>query len=381
MAITYQGAGTAAANTTAGTSLSVAYPASISAGDVIVLVIGCSNATAPTNPTGFTSQLSGTSGGSSPSFRISTKVADGSETGSISVGTPSSTSQGRMLLFRGVDNTTPIDVTGTTFGSSTAVSPYAIPTLTTTTTGATLVYYGMGNAATGSWTPPSGPAAFTEVWDSITITPKSTAGYLIWSSSGATGTVNLTPSASVRGGAGMIALRPAASTTPVSTSRSTTWNVRAGVTRVRSTTWNTIATVNRTRVTTWNVDAIVDVSTTRSTTWDTLSTVTRTRATSWDVLTSIATARATSWDALADVTASRATTWDTNALVSAARSTTWRVLATTAVTRATTWAVNRAHTRAAANRSAVVAGETRSSVVSSTVRRSTVDGDNRKPPA
>lgn len=211
MAITYQGAGTAAANTVAATSLSVAYPTGITAGDVIVLAVGCSNATAPTNPSGFTSGVTGTSGGSSPAFRISYKVATGSESGSLSVATPSSTSQGRMFLFRGVDQTTPIDVTGTTFGSSTATAAYNLPTLTTTTTGVTLVWYGGANAASGTWTSPTVPAAFTKVWDALTATPRSGVGYLIWSGSGATGTVNLVSSSSVRGMAGLIALRPAGS--------------------------------------------------------------------------------------------------------------------------------------------------------------------------
>lgn len=221
MAITYQGAGTTAANTVAATTLAVPYPASIQAGDVLVLVVGVSGV-APTNPAGFTSAITTNSGGSTPAYRVSYKVATGSESGSLNVTTPSQTSQGRMFLFRGVDQTTPIDVAGTIFGSSTAVSAYNIPTLTTTTTGVTLVSVGIANAASGTFTPPTVPAAFTEVWDAIATTPGITTDYLIWSGSGATGTINLVHSSAVRGAAGVIALRPA-STAPGQGSGTGTW--------------------------------------------------------------------------------------------------------------------------------------------------------------
>jgi hypothetical protein len=211
--ITYQGAGTAAANTTAATSISVAYPSSPQANDVIVLVVGHANSTVPgtSAATGFTRQVSSNAGGSSPSFAMYTRVADGTESGSLSVTTQNNTSQARMFLYRSSDPTTPIDVTGTTFSSSTGVTAYDIPTLTTTRAGVALVTAGVGNSAAGTWTPPTNPAQFTEVWDSLTTTPVITTDYLIWSGSGATGTVNLVKSASVRGAAGMIALRPAAS--------------------------------------------------------------------------------------------------------------------------------------------------------------------------
>ena len=203
--ITYEGAGTLA------TTTSVAYPTpggGILAGDLIVYWATSGTATAPSNPggSGFTSAVTGTSGGSSPSFRIGYKVAAGGESGSVTI---TGTTQGQMFLFRGVDQTTPLDVAGTTFGSSTGTTAYNIPTLTTTVAGVALVYCGAANVGTGSMTPPTVPAAFTEVTDSIASSPNSSAGYLIWSGSGATGTINLVRSSSVRGAAGAIALRPA----------------------------------------------------------------------------------------------------------------------------------------------------------------------------
>lgn len=204
-------AGTAAANTVAATSLAVPYP-TVSAGNLLVLVVGVSNATAPTNPTGagFTSRVTNNSGGSSPSFRISTKVATGSETGNLSVTTPNSTSQGRMWAISGVDQTNPMHIAGVVDDFGAGVSAYTIDaTGATTTVNKVMVFIAAAaNAASGTYSPPTAPGTFTEVWDSIATTPSITADYLIWTSSGVVGNINLTRSAGVRGTAGAIFLNP-----------------------------------------------------------------------------------------------------------------------------------------------------------------------------
>ena len=76
--------------------------------------------------------------------------------------------------------------------------------------------------------------------------------------------------------------------------------------------------------------------------------VSASRSTTWDVLAAVSQTRATTWDALARVTAgTRATTWDVlSTLTPAARSTTWNVLFSApatqiAATRRTFWNVNR----------------------------------------
>lgn len=215
MAITYEGAGALTSNNVASTSCIVAYPAGIQANDLLLLFVGTGSVTLPTTPAGWTlTGVSSDSGGTSPSFRFVYKIATGSESGTQTVTTPSAQNQGIMVLFRGVDITTPLDVAGTIFGSSVGTTAYNLPTLTTTTTGAALIYAAAGNSATGSFTPPTVPATFTEVFDSIAANPSSTLGYLIWSGSGATGTVNLVKSNSIRGTAGLVALRPAADVYP-----------------------------------------------------------------------------------------------------------------------------------------------------------------------
>lgn len=132
----------------------------------------------------------------------------------------------------------------------------------------------------------------------------------------------------------------AASTTPVSASRSTTWDVLAAVSQTRATTWDVRTVASSTRATTW--DALARVTPTRATSWDVLARVTPTRATTWDVLSAATATRATTWNvasALTPVSASRATTWNVIGRITATRATTWDALARVTPTRATTWDV------------------------------------------
>lgn len=209
MAITYEGAGALFENAAAATTQTPAYPASISANDIIVLVVSVSSATAPTNPAGFTSQGTGTAGGSSPAYRVSTKVATGSESGTLTVTTPNVVGKSRMFLLRGVDTSTLLNTAVTQLSSSTAITAYNLPTQTTSVTGCLLFGVVIGNAATGTFTQPTVPAAFTEPTDDNSPLPHLGVAYLIWSGSGATGTVNFVRSASTRGAGILLAFNPA----------------------------------------------------------------------------------------------------------------------------------------------------------------------------
>lgn len=212
MAITYQGIGTLGANSVAATTLAVPYVASPAAGDVFVAIVNVDDPTVPTLPAGWTSAVSyqGT-GAQSPGGRVFYKIATGSETGNLSVTTVSATSNGVMLMFRGVDQTTPIDVAGSTV-SPAASTTYTIPSITTTTTGVALVAGAASFAVGGSFSTIAAPAAMTEVLDTTNgVRPVMAVDYLIWSGSGATGTVAVTRTTSTRGCGWMIALRPASS--------------------------------------------------------------------------------------------------------------------------------------------------------------------------
>ncbi|CAA9242992.1 MAG: hypothetical protein AVDCRST_MAG83-1742, partial [uncultured Arthrobacter sp.] len=123
----------------------------------------------------------------------------------------------------------------------------------------------------------------------------------------------------------------------VAVTRATAWDVLTAATSSRATTWGVVSSTTTSRATTWRVRAAV--TTTRATTWDVRTTPATSRATTWRVRTAAATTRATTWDVLSPAASTRDTTWDVLASVTATRSTTWRARAAVTTTRATTWSV------------------------------------------
>jgi hypothetical protein len=121
-------------------------------------------------------------------------------------------------------------------------------------------------------------------------------------------------------------------TTPVSTNRTTTWNVRAGVTTPRPTTWNVRAGVTTSRPTTWNTLFTLTAPATRPTTWRVLQSISTTRPTTWNVAAPVAgtITRPTTWRVLKTEAATRPTTWRVLQNITVARPTTWNTLATAA---------------------------------------------------
>lgn len=209
----------------------------------------------------------------------------------------------------------------------------------------------LGQVATAGSLPPSG---WTEAVDTSYGTP-TIGGTYVFRDSGFTGTtITWGDTETAHGGVAVELDASGSGTTPVSATRSTTWDVLASVSAARSTTWDTRAEVAATRSTTFDVlasvtaaqsatwDTLASVAATRATTWDVRAVVAAARAASWDVLAAVSAARAASWDVLASVSASRVASWDTRAEVSATRSTTWNVLSSliaVSTTRAASWNV------------------------------------------
>ncbi len=211
MAITLRSAGTVGENTVAaGTTLLLPYPTGMAAGDLMVLSATTNSTTPPTLPAGWTQifRASANSGANVPGELVCIKYATGSESGNFSLTVPNIRCAGQIIAFAGVDQTTPQDVAATSVDSAASLTRI-IPTLTTTMPGVALVYAADHATVSVTATPPSSPAAFTETSDGTTQTH--TMGYLIWSGSGATGSVTVTFSATSSRGIGvLLALRPAA---------------------------------------------------------------------------------------------------------------------------------------------------------------------------
>lgn len=199
-----------------GTS-SATYPGGIAAGDFLLMWITRSSSTPPTLPSGWTAEPTlgtVTAGGSSPSGRWCYKWATGSESGSVTVTT---NAKAQILVFRGIDTTSPFaDVDS--YSSSTSVATYPVPAMTAPETGCPVVVLAAANSSAVSYSPIANPSTQTEVADDAAI-PSTQCSYVIWTGSGSTGTLTATPSASARGFAYGLVLKPAATVVDIAPDR------------------------------------------------------------------------------------------------------------------------------------------------------------------
>lgn len=164
------------ASTSSSTS-SLAYPGSITAGDVAVVLVYRQGTESGSNPSGFTNIASATTGsGDATTTYVLYKILDGSETGSVSVITGATNSGSAMLVFRG--NAPITTVTPGTF--TVEVSGIPAPSNQVVTVGSTTplavvaVCGASGTAGFGTWSP---------AYDAQVVTTKAVAAYKIYNSS------------------------------------------------------------------------------------------------------------------------------------------------------------------------------------------------------
>jgi hypothetical protein len=147
----------------------IPYP-TLLADDVLFLPIANNvDNTPPSTPSGWSiaTQISEVARSSSLYY----KVATGSESGSLTLSWAAAVNaQGGMLSFSGVDNTTPLDVSGLVESQSTSVT-HTQPTITPVNNGTYLLHiFTAGNATT--W---GAPTTGTEEWEATaSAVPRST---------------------------------------------------------------------------------------------------------------------------------------------------------------------------------------------------------------
>lgn len=197
MAISLRSANSANCGATRTNSAICPAPGSIVNGDILVGVVSCNNNTVVVTPPAGFSSVSGSPfhDAASSTIAVMWKQASG-ESGSYTFSLGATTRSWCVWVgcYQGVDTTTPIDVTPTT-----ANATGAVPTMTTTIVGCALLAiadFSSGAGATTTFTPPSAPATFTEEIDQHTATASTensqSVNDLIWSGSGATGTMTIT---------------------------------------------------------------------------------------------------------------------------------------------------------------------------------------------
>ncbi|MCX5992104.1 MAG: hypothetical protein NTZ04_07260, partial [Chloroflexi bacterium] len=220
--------GPATTATTTGTSLTIAKPTGVVAGDVLLVNIAqVGNDT--TNPTlsGWTVVAGADLGGTITHRRgaVLYKVAGASEPTSyiFALGTGTDGAVGSIVAFSGVDTSgaTPFDVApGTILVSGSSTTAVAATTITTASANAVVIMFGMadkGDPTYSGWTTTS-PGALTELYDNqLTTTASVGAAWATKGTAGGTGAGAATLSSSERNGGILIALKPGDTTVPTLT--------------------------------------------------------------------------------------------------------------------------------------------------------------------
>jgi len=167
VAITYVGGDDAGGQNV--TTIDLTWP-TVAAGDYALVSWSFTSSLTPTDPSGFalasTSPSSTATGNNSHGSRVISKVCTGSESGTFTLTTSGSNRQSAVLLvYRGVDPTTPIDDIDN-FVQSSSTTSHACTGIVTTVPDAVVVTTAAErvNNASANWTQPSG---YTERIDTL----------------------------------------------------------------------------------------------------------------------------------------------------------------------------------------------------------------------
>jgi len=190
--------GTATSATSQTTTITITKPTGVVSGDVMLVNITSNNGSAA-SLLGWTSLGTGIFNGSNLHATVLYRVAGGSEPASyiFSLGAGANDAVGTIVAFSGVDNTTPIDATGT-MGLSVANGGTATaPGITTTTASAAVVMFAnqSDNRNYTGWTTTS-PGGLTEIaefeWTNGSQDMSVGAAWATKASAGATGNGTVT---------------------------------------------------------------------------------------------------------------------------------------------------------------------------------------------
>lgn len=211
MTIAFRAAGTVLETTS--TNATLAKPAGLAVGDVMTAHWNAdTNPTVTTVPTGWTAGAGPTLDGATSTNTAASywKVADSTDTAAtdwtwvLSLSVPIS---GVVLAFTGVDNTTPMDATGTSLANASSTTINATG-LTTVTDNAWLIWVGALNSGTFQ---PTVPAGYTQ--RAVGTTYRITVGTLPKTPAGATGTQAGSVGTAREAVGQLLALRPAGAVT------------------------------------------------------------------------------------------------------------------------------------------------------------------------
>jgi hypothetical protein len=194
----------AASSNTSTAALTLAVPAGVQAGDVMVAQVAMRSAGTVAAPAGWTAVRNDSSGTQISSF-IYYKVAGAVEPSSYAWTTTASRTAGGIAAYSGVSTTNPVDVSSGTNGSSTSLDA---PSVTTTIANDMLVGFWTARQQSVSGT----PASMTQRWSVTSGGGASAVGAAAadeaFAGPGATGTRSATQGSSFDWVAQLVALEP-----------------------------------------------------------------------------------------------------------------------------------------------------------------------------
>lgn len=203
MAATRAVVGATGTNSVAATLLDVPYPSPITAGQTMVLFI-VTNGGAVTSPAGW-DVVHNEATVANPKGGMWITIATGAESGNLSVTTASTTSNGKIVSYDGVDTTTPQDAAASVVAlDATTDATIDLPSITTVTDGAVPVLCGTANSSTVTFTGPG-----TELVDFGAVKAGALYEMAAVSPAGATGVQTITQSGARAYWGAMLVLRPA----------------------------------------------------------------------------------------------------------------------------------------------------------------------------
>lgn len=211
MAVAFGATGTLLLVSSATTTFNVAYPAGISAGDLLVLhVVTNGGAPSSTPPTGWTEVHREATTVSNPRGGVWIKVASGSESGTLAVTTASTTGVAQISRYTGVSTSTPQDVAASIAQvNTTGDTTITLPSITTVTNGAMLLAFGAANSTSKQYAAVSGMTQRVDFTESLGTSKSGAMFEEIFPTAGATGTRDLLPtSPGVAHWGVLMALRP-----------------------------------------------------------------------------------------------------------------------------------------------------------------------------
>jgi hypothetical protein len=153
-------------------------------GDVVLLGWSFQNTMTPTNPTGFTQDITSNSTTGSMTSRIFHKLVDGTESGNITFTISAIGRQaGLAVTYRGLYQTSPLGGTIQARQETVSGTTHANPTYTTTFPDEVVCTMIGERSTTGTngWTP---PASYTERADTTTLATGSGGTVLSWADDG-----------------------------------------------------------------------------------------------------------------------------------------------------------------------------------------------------